>query len=249
MITEKRKNAASVVLAVAVLLGATVYLLLPVLLPKADASLALPRVSASDVSAVDSPDAPGSPRAAGNPLIAASADTQAGDVVADSQATAGPKIPEPARDEDSGAERIEKPTRISIDAIGVDAHIVPVGIDPNNRSLVVPSNGSTVGWWNGGASTDPTVLVGHVDSKKSAAVFFRLAELKAGDVVTLTDSKRADERFAVRSIVRVEKNDFPTVAVYKGDRGLRIITCGGRFDRKTRHYEDNVIVFADPISD
>jgi LPXTG-site transpeptidase (sortase) family protein len=240
VISKRRRDATRVALAIALVSGAALYLVLPILLPKADASLGIPRVSSSDV-------------ATSNVAIDTAAEAVDNEAVADTQATAGATIPDDGNaDREKPETRLgvrNEPKRISIDAIGVDARVIPVGIDSRNRSLVVPTDGSRVGWWNGGAPDDPMVLVGHVDSKKEAAVFFRLAELKPGDVIVVTDSTRADQKFRVRKLIRVEKDDFPTLAVYKGDPGLRIITCGGRFDRKTRHYEDNVIVFADPVTD
>ncbi len=45
---------------------------------------------------------------------------------------------------------------------------------------------------------------------------------------------------------QVPKDAFPTERVY-GDidhAGLRLITCGGSFDRAARSYRDNVVVYA-----
>ncbi len=59
---------------------------------------------------------------------------------------------------------------------------------------------------------------------------------------------RADGRtavFRIDSVERVDKDQFPTRRVY-GDPGyaaIRLITCGGRFDRGSGHYTDNVIAF------
>jgi hypothetical protein len=30
--------------------------------------------------------------------------------------------------------------------------------------------------------------------------------------------------------------------------GLRLITCGGSFDRQARSYDDNIVVFADLVA-
>jgi hypothetical protein len=45
---------------------------------------------------------------------------------------------------------------------------------------------------------------------------------------------------------RHPKNAFPTGRVYGDTAGptLRLVTCGGSFDRASGHYRDNVIVFA-----
>jgi hypothetical protein len=44
---------------------------------------------------------------------------------------------------------------------------------------------------------------------------------------------------------QVPKNVFPTDEVYgpTPDPTLRLVTCGGRFDRRSGHYRDNTIVF------
>lgn len=135
------------------------------------------------------------------------------------------------------------PSWISIPSISVDAKIIPVGIDPTTKSLVVPAQGSVVGWFSKGAKQRPTVLVGHVDTAKKAAVFFRLPKLRMGDSIRVTSSDDSVRRYRVERITRVGKNSFPTKSVYLGS-GLRLITCGGKFDRKTGHYQDNIIVFA-----
>ena len=62
------------------------------------------------------------------------------------------------------------------------------------------------------------------------------------------DVARADHRvavFRVDSVALVPKTGFPTHAVYgaTGYAALRLITCGGRYDRRTG-YADNVIVYA-----
>jgi len=51
--------------------------------------------------------------------------------------------------------------------------------------------------------------------------------------------------FAAR-IERHDKNTFPTNAVYGDtpDSQLRLITCGGVFDRTLRSYKDNFVVYA-----
>ena len=136
-----------------------------------------------------------------------------------------------------------QPKRISIPSISVNAEIVPVGLDPKTKSLVVPKQGSIVGWFSRGAKQRPTVLVGHVDTAKRAAVFYRLPKLRTGDSIKVTSSDSTTRRYRVDRITRVDKDRFPTKSVYLGN-GLRLITCGGKFDCKTGHYEDNVIVFA-----
>ena len=62
----------------------------------------------------------------------------------------------------------------------------------------------------------------------------------------MTRSDRSDVVFVVDRLESHPKNAFPTKAVYGPTPGatLRLITCGGSFDRKAGHYRDNVIAFA-----
>ena len=53
--------------------------------------------------------------------------------------------------------------------------------------------------------------------------------------------------FTVTAREQYDKDAFPTDKVYgpTSSPQLRVITCGGSFDWNTRHYNDNVVVFAD----
>lgn len=53
-------------------------------------------------------------------------------------------------------------------------------------------------------------------------------------------------RFAVDSVEAFPKDAFPDERVYgkTQDAQLRLITCGGTYDRKAKDYKDNVVVFA-----
>jgi hypothetical protein len=140
------------------------------------------------------------------------------------------------------------PTRIWIPAIGVSSRLIRLGLQPDG-SLQVPSDFGVAGWWVGGASPGErgaAVIAGHVDSSGGPAVFYKLRMLEPGDVVWVSREDRADVRFVVQRVERVPKTSFPTRAVYGPQSGaaLRLVTCGGAFDRSTGHYVDNIIVFA-----
>ncbi|MFF5990717.1 class F sortase [Prauserella flavalba] len=140
------------------------------------------------------------------------------------------------------------PVRLRIPAIGVDAPVTPLDVGADNV-LPAPDTDEGTGWWRGGpepGERGPAVIAGHVDSYQGPAVFFRLAELEPGQRV-LVD--RADGTTAVFVTTRRErhaKDAFPTEVVYGDTPGaeLRLITCGGEFDRTGRRYLDNIIVYA-----
>ncbi|MBW3667290.1 MAG: class F sortase [Actinobacteria bacterium] len=139
------------------------------------------------------------------------------------------------------------PTVLHIPAIGVESELVALGLDVD-KTIEVPEDFSVAGWYRHRArpgEVGPMVILGHVDSFEGPAVFFELNRLQAGDLVELT---RSDGRIAVYEITSVEqfpKDDFPTDRVYDWSNAatLRLVTCGGNFDRDRRSYDDNVIAF------
>jgi hypothetical protein len=90
------------------------------------------------------------------------------------------------------------------------------------------------------------VIVGHIDSHHGPAVFFRLHELVPGQTIMIETANNAIVTFIVERIERHPKHRFPTTEVYgsTNQRALRLITCGGEFDRAVGSYRDNIVVFA-----
>lgn len=143
------------------------------------------------------------------------------------------------------------PVRLRIPSLQVDAPVGPVGTLPD-RSVEVPDRWEEVGWFDGGArpgEDGPAVLLGHVDSKAGPAVFVRLPQVEVGAVVEVVDVEDGVARFAVDRVEQYPKTRFPTEAVYLPALRpeLRLVTCGGAFDRTTGHYVDNIVVYASPL--
>jgi sortase (surface protein transpeptidase) len=156
--------------------------------------------------------------------------------------------PETTRGPSGGEDEAADPTAVHIPAIGVRGAVVPLGLDPSG-ALEVPERPGDAGWWTGGTEPGergPAVIAGHVDSKAGPAVFYRLRELRPGDTITVFRADRSRLDFVVRHTEQHAKAAFPTDAVYGATRGpeLRLVTCGGAFDRSSGHYVDNVIVYA-----
>lgn len=140
------------------------------------------------------------------------------------------------------------PMRISIPAIGASAPVDPLGLN-GDGTLQVPLDFGRAGYYTGRpppGATGPAIIVAHVDSKSGPAVFARLRDLRPGDEVTVTRADGSDVGFVIDRLESHPKNAFPTAAVYDPTPGatLRLITCGGSFDRRAGHYRDNLIAFA-----
>lgn len=139
------------------------------------------------------------------------------------------------------------PTNVAIPAIEVDTALVDLHV--TDGELSVPADYSKAGWWTEGVvpgQVGPAVVVGHVDSTKAAAVFYRVRQLKGGDLIDVTRADGSVVSFRVDAVEQFPKDQFPTARIYGPTSAptLRLITCGGRFDKAARQYEDNVIVFA-----
>ena len=145
-----------------------------------------------------------------------------------------------------------QPLDVAIPRLDVASPLVRLGRD-DQGAMEVPRDPATAGWYHLGpapGALGPAVIAGHVTWNQVPAVFFRLAELRQGDVVKVT---RADDQVAVFEVTQVTtyaKSHFPTRAVFGGidHAGLRLITCGGEFDRSSARYSDNVVAFATLVS-
>jgi hypothetical protein len=119
----------------------------------------------------------------------------------------------------------------------------------DDGELLAPADPARAGWYAGGVvpgDLGPAIVGGHVDSRRGPGVFFALRSLRRDDVVEITRSDGRIARFSVTRVQQVAKEQFPTAAVYgpTARSELRLITCGGRFDRAAHSYTDNVVVEA-----
>lgn len=150
-----------------------------------------------------------------------------------------------------GSVRSARPVRVEVPSLGIDAPVVSLGLDRRQR-LEVPGNATDVGWWSGGpapGTRGPAVVAGHVNYEGQAGVFQDLGKVHAGDRVKVTLDDGPAAEFVVDRVEQHPKDAFPTDSVYGPTAGseLRLITCGGDFDRSSRHYEDNIVVYASRV--
>ncbi|WP_455355709.1 class F sortase [Streptomyces sp. SYSU K217416] len=142
------------------------------------------------------------------------------------------------------------PKRISIMEIGVNAPFMPLKIGPSGQlDAPPPDDKNLVGWFQGGATPGErgtSIVAGHVDTKTGPAVFLLLSMLKPGSKVDITREDGTVATFTVDSVEKFSKAKFPNERVYADTPSaeLRLITCGGEYDRKAKDYVDNVVVFA-----
>ncbi|MFD2490312.1 class F sortase [Amycolatopsis jiangsuensis] len=154
----------------------------------------------------------------------------------------------PAQD----APALPKSTPVSLDVPKIAAHssLVPLGLNADRTVQVPPvTTPLQAGWYRYGPTPGelgPAVLLGHVDGNKQKGIFYRLKEMRRGDDVAVAREDGRTAHFVVTKVDQVPKDVFPSDAVYgdTDDAELRLITCGGAFDRSEHSYVDNIIVYA-----
>lgn len=143
------------------------------------------------------------------------------------------------------------PTAVRIPAIGVDAPIVPVGLEPDG-AMEIPEDVATIGWYEPGVrpgEPGSAVLAGHVDSRSQGpGAFFDLRHLDVDDVVSVTHRDGVTRSWRVVARTHYGKRELPIADLFtnRGDPQLVLITCGGEFDRTARSYADNIVVYTVP---
>jgi len=140
------------------------------------------------------------------------------------------------------------PRSIRIPAIGVRAPVIPLGLG-SDGTMQTPSAFSVTGWykpWREPGERGSAVITGHVDSVDGPAVFYRLRDLRRGNIIRVGRADGSVVRFRVEGLERWPKAEFPTRRVFRPTRisTLRLVTCSGNFDASTGHYVDNTIVYA-----
>jgi sortase (surface protein transpeptidase) len=165
-------------------------------------------------------------------------------------APAAPAAPADARQAQAAGMPRSEPVSVDIPKIAAQSSLVPLGLNPDNTIEVPPvSRPMQAGWYTYGPTpgeVGPAVILGHVDGNKEKGIFFRLREMAPGDEVVVSRKDGTTAKFTVRRVDQVQKDQFPTDAVYGDTAGpeLRLITCGGSFDHAAHSYRDNIIVYA-----
>ncbi|SNX61094.1 sortase family protein [Streptomyces sp. TLI_55] len=145
-----------------------------------------------------------------------------------------------------------RPQRIDIPGLGVQAPVIARGLDRNGAIEPPPyDQAGVVGWYAAGTgpgAAGTALMVGHVDTETRPAVFYKLSSVKPGETVrVIRDDGRVAE-FTVDDVQVVARDHFDAQQAYgtrqSGRAELRLVTCGGTFDRASRSYTANVIVSA-----
>ncbi|QEU94161.1 class F sortase [Streptomyces kanamyceticus] len=145
-----------------------------------------------------------------------------------------------------------RPERVDVPALKVRAPVAARGLDAEGAIDPPPfEQPGTVGWYGGGTrpgAPGAALLVGHVDTETEPAVFYDLSALRPGEKVGVSREDGTVAEFTVEDVRVLARDRFDAKKAYgpheEGRAELRLITCGGTFDRATRTYTANVVVSA-----
>ncbi len=156
-------------------------------------------------------------------------------------------IQAPSNLSSNGLSRSE-PVSLRVPGVGISTNLITLGTEADG-TLETPDAYDVAGWYKYSPTpgqTGPSIIVGHVDNYKGPAIFYRLKELKAGDNIEVTRADGSIVKFKVDGVQQFQQDNFPTEQVYGNTKyaGLRLITCGGQFNRATGEYLANTVVFA-----
>ncbi|MFE4516953.1 class F sortase [Kitasatospora sp. NPDC056783] len=142
------------------------------------------------------------------------------------------------------------PLRVGIASIKLDAALLALGTDPKGSPELPPYTMPETAAWLRDTPTPgavgAAVLAGHVDTPTGPAVFWKLSAVPAGATVDITRIDGSTATFTVDRVKAFPRSTFPADLVYAPTAAaeLRIVTCGGTYDRAHHEYSDNVVLFA-----
>ncbi|MGO0061823.1 class F sortase [Brevibacillus fluminis] len=145
------------------------------------------------------------------------------------------------------------PDLLEIPSIKLKARVEPVGVTPKGN-MGVPKEFDKVGIlapWTKPGEKGNAVISGHFDHYTGPAIFYRLRDLKPGAKVIVSNGKGKRINFVVKEVVSYPTADAPLKKIFgqATKPHLNLITCSGRFNKKTQEHARRLVVFtelADP---
>jgi sortase (surface protein transpeptidase) len=142
------------------------------------------------------------------------------------------------------------PSRLSIPALSINAHVQYVGINAKGN-IGTPNNFTDVAWYSYGVvpgATGTAVIDGHVDNGLGlAGIFKHLSNIQIGDEVDVITNGGTKMSFVVTTIQTYDYQNVPAQAIFgtsSASRFLNLITCDGAWVQGGDTYNERLIVTA-----
>lgn len=138
--------------------------------------------------------------------------------------------------------------RVEIPSLDVVLPVVPVGVAEDGQ-MELPKDPDIGGWYRFGpgptSGAGASVISAHVDSRDEVGPLAKLPKLDKGDRILVTvDGARVE--YVVERVDQYAKTALDVDALFSrsGPARLHLVSCGGEWNPRTRHYEDNVVAIA-----
>lgn len=144
----------------------------------------------------------------------------------------------------------DMPKRILIPKITVNGYIQLVGID-QEYNIAVPTNVHLAGWYVNSVKPGEvglSIMDGHRDGSSVGGIFRNIEKLVKGDEIQIEYGDGSIKDFKVVEVIQVSIEDAFDIMYEKRDsvvRQLNLVSCGGRYLREQKTYEDRIIVIAE----
>ncbi len=144
------------------------------------------------------------------------------------------------------------PLLIRIPSVAITARLEPLGLTTDG-ALDAPVSPADAGWYEGGprpGAPGNAVVVGHSGWRDDIpAAFDNLKNLEPDELIYIDTRLGTTEAFIVRSWRFLAENESTkSIFVQTGETArLRLITCSGDWDERTKSYSRRLIVFADKV--
>ena len=161
--------------------------------------------------------------------------------------------PDPTGPASTAGPVVVRPVELVAATVRIRMTVLPSGVAADGQ-MALPPDPRTIGWYRFGPAPaearGSVVLGGHLDSREyGVGPLVRLSQLRPGDELAV---RLANDRTVRYRTVRVESVSKQSLALAKvfdrsGPPMLRVVTCGGEYDRDRGGYQDNLVVSAEPI--
>lgn len=145
----------------------------------------------------------------------------------------------------------ELPRYLRIPSLGVFARIKHTGLTAEG-AVDAPANINDVSWFNESAkpgnAIGSSLLLGHVSGWTAPGVFKKIDQLQPGTRFEIEKGSGEKLTYEVVRGERVPANQINMAKILAsetpGEHDLKLMTCSGRYNRDSGHYEDRYIVYA-----
>lgn len=137
---------------------------------------------------------------------------------------------------------------MEIPSLDATLPVVPVGVAKDGQ-MALPDDPSIAGWYRFGpgptSDRGASVISAHVDSRDEVGPLAKLDRLDRGDrIIVIVAGEQVE--YVVDRVDRYAKTALDLDALFSrtGPARLHLVSCGGEWNPRTRHYEDNVVAVA-----